>query len=350
MHPDWKEHLASHGALFDESGASHFGNETAERRAVTAGPVLLDLGAYHGLIRASGTDSVTFLNGQLTNDLRRLQSGGNLLAGYCTPQGRLLAIARVFRHGSDYFMRLPLDLRDAILDRLRRYVLRSKVTLEQADGERVTFGLAGPRAPEMLRSALGASPDESGSLESGDLTVLHIPGPRDRFELVGSVSSARSLWSTLQNEGARPVAGHWWKWFDVEAGIADVGRDTQEKFVPQTVNLELVGGVSFEKGCYPGQEIVARVHYLGRLKERMYRLHLSRSGDDEPKPGDAIYAPDHAQATGAVVQAHAAPDDGVDLLAVVHTSSVATGELRWRTPDGPRLDLRPLPYSLPHPG
>lgn len=347
MHADWKDHLAASGIHLEKDRPHDVENEAAERSAVSREPVLLDLSTRHGLLRASGTDATTFLNAQLTNDIRRLESGGSLLAGYCTPQGRLLAIARVFRRATDYYLQVPLELRDALLERLRKYVMRAKVVLEPADPELIAFGLVGPQSATMLARAVAASaPGDNGSFESGDLTVLHIVGPRDRFQVVAPVARAKTLWRALQVASARPVASHWWDWFDIEAGLPTVLRVTQEKFVPQTANLDLVSGVSFEKGCYPGQEIVARVHYLGRLKERMYRLHLA--GAESPQPGDAVYAPDFAgQATGAVVQAHAAPHGGFDLLAIVHTSSVATADLRWRSPDGPRVDLGVLPYPLP---
>lgn len=347
MHPDWKAHLTASGLHPGQDETADAENEAAERAAVSRRPVLLDLTAGHALLRAGGADATTFLNGQLTNDIRRLESGGSLLAGYCTPQGRLLAIARVFRRGSDYYLQLPLELRDAVLERLRKYVMRAKVVLEPADPELIVFSLAGADSATLLaRAVAGPAPGRDGSIESGDLTALRIVGPRDRFQVIAPVGDAKTLWRALQAVGAQPVAGHWWDWFDIDAGLPTVRRATQEKFVPQTVNLDLVGGVNFEKGCYPGQEIVARVHYLGRLKERMYRLHLTHA--EAPQAGDAIYAPDFAgQATGTVVQAHAAPERGFDLLAIVHTSSIATAELHWRSPDGPRLELGVLPYPLP---
>lgn len=349
MHPEWKEHLVAVGArVTDEGSVRDFGNEAAEASAVAREPVLLDLSATHAAIRASGADAAAFLNGQLTNDTRRLEPDGSCLAGYCTPQGRLLAIVRVLRRGDDFLLLVPQELRDDLLARLRKFVLRAKVALEPLD-ELVLVGVAGPHAADLLTRAGVPAPDAGASSAPDGSTVLRLPGPRDRFVLLAPVAAATTWWRALQAHGARAVAGHWWVWFDVEAGVPEVYRATQEKFVPQTANLELVGGVSFDKGCYPGQEIVARVHYLGRLKERMYRLHLPHDG--APLPGDALYAPDlPGQSTGTVVHAHASPEEhGVDLLAVVHTSSVANDDLRWKTPDGPRLAIGTLPYPLPQP-
>jgi folate-binding protein YgfZ len=347
MHPEWKEHLTASGAYFQAETLQNFGDEAAERSAASRVPVLLDLSATHGLIRAGGADAATFLNGQLTNDIRRIASGGSLLAGYCTPQGRLLAVAHVFRYAHDCYLMVPFELRDDVLTRLRKFVLRAKVTLVPADDSVVVFGLAGPQAGALLARVLGVpAPAENGSAESGESIVLRVAGPRDRFVLLGPVATAKTVWHALQTAGARPVAGHWWTWFDIEAGIPTVYRATQERFVPQAANLELVGGVSFDKGCYPGQEIVARVHYLGRLKERMFHLHLADT--ERPQPGDGIYAPGlRGQATGTVAQAHAAPDGGWDVLAVVHLSSAESGELHWGNENGPGLVLRDLPYLFP---
>ncbi|MDO8705651.1 MAG: hypothetical protein Q7J84_11975, partial [Sulfuricaulis sp.] len=132
----------------------------------------------------------------------------------------------------------------------------------------------------------------------------------------------------------------------IMAGIPSVHPGTIEEFVPQMANLEAVGGVNFKKGCYPGQEIVARMQYLGKLKQRMYRAHVQ--GGVLPRPGDAIFAPDFpGQSAGTVVDAQAAPDNGYDLLAVIQISSAGAGELHLKNEIGQLLSLQPLPYTLP---
>ncbi len=136
-----------------------------------------------------------------------------------------------------------------------------------------------------------------------------------------------------------------WAWLDIMAGIPSVHPGTNEEFVPQMANLEVVGGVNFKKGCYPGQEIVARMQYLGKLKQRMYRAHFA--GEVAPRPGDAIYAPDFpGQSAGTVVEAQPSPDGGYDLLAVIQISSADAGELHFGSETGPRLTLQ-LPALFP---
>jgi folate-binding protein YgfZ len=132
---------------------------------------------------------------------------------------------------------------------------------------------------------------------------------------------------------------------EIRAGIPVVTPTTQEAFVPQMVNLDLIGGVSFEKGCYPGQEIVARMHYRGTLKQRMYLAHVA--GTDSPQAGDKLYSPAFgAQASGTIVNAARSPEGGHDLLASIQIASAAKGEVHLKSPDGPALQLLPLPYPV----
>jgi hypothetical protein len=167
----------------------------------------------------------------------------------------------------------------------------------------------------------------------------------NRFEIVVQPPHAADLWDRLAKE-ARPVGAPVWDWLEIRAGIPVITAATQDQFVPQMVNLDLVGGVSFQKGCYPGQEIVARTHYLGRVKRRMY---LARAyGRIAPAPGVELYSQDlDGQPSGMVVNAAPAPDGGFDLLAVIQTASAASQPVRLGAPDGPVLDLEPLPYPVP---
>jgi len=165
-----------------------------------------------------------------------------------------------------------------------------------------------------------------------------------RYQVVARAEAAASVWQQLA-AGARPVGTHVWHWLDIGAGVPRITRRTQEEFVPQMANFELIGGVSFQKGCYPGQEIVARTQYLGKLKRRMYLAHLS--APVAPQPGDHLYSPDlPEQSCGMVVNAAPAPGGGHDLLAVIQMTSADGGEVHLGAADGPRLQFKPLPYAL----
>ncbi|MBI3571734.1 MAG: folate-binding protein YgfZ [Gammaproteobacteria bacterium] len=345
MNDTWKSFIQSQGAVLEGDRVQHFGKPAEERRAAAQGNVLADLSDL-SLIRARGEDTKNFLNGQLSNDVRQMDATHSQLASWCSPKGRMLVIFRLFQCGDDTLLQLPASLQETTLKRLRMFVLRAKVTLENVDAELVSFGISGPDAEKLLRDATGFAPGEINGCKTHDeITTIRLVGPHPRFEIIASTDTATKLWTSLKPK-ATPVGPPAWAWLDIMVGIPSVHPETNEEFVPQMANLEVVGGVNFKKGCYPGQEIVARMQYLGKLKQRMYRAHVG--SDTAPRPGDAIFAPDFpGQSAGTVVEAQPSPDSGYDLLAVVQISSAAAGELHLESETGPLLSLQSLPYSLP---
>ena len=339
----WKSFIRNQGAVLEGERVAHFGNPAQERRAAAEGNVIADLSDL-ALIRARGEDALNFLNGQLSNDVRQVDAAHSQLASWCSPKGRMLVIFRIFRRGSDYLLQLPAVLEESMLKRLRMFVMRAKVTLDSMDAELVSIGLSGPDAEKIVRETAGFAPNGGNACETRDeISVLSLPGPYPRFQIIASAGAAMKLWGGLKAK-ATPVGPPVWAWLDIMAGIPTVYPETSEAFVPQMANLEIVGGVHFKKGCYPGQEIVARMQYLGKLKQRMYRAHIDT---ELVRPGNAIYAPDlPGQSAGTVVDAQKAPEDGYDLLAVVQISSATNGMLHLGSADGPQLALHSLPYSL----
>lgn len=344
MSESWKEFLRQQGARIGEAAVANFGDAAAEQRAAQNGDVLVDL-SHLSLLGASGPDTQLFLNGQLTNDIAALDDAHSQISAWCSAKGRMLAVFRIVRHGDGYLMQLPAALCADILKRLRMYVLRAKVKLDIADDTLVRIGIAGPNALMKVSAVTGLAPavGDNTCARAGELLVLRLPGFHPRFEILAPEVEARAIWDRLMP--ATPAGADAWTWHDIMAGIPAVLSQTTDTFVPQMANLDLVGGISFNKGCYTGQEIVARVHYLGRLKQRMYRLHTDSV--PAPPPGTSIYAPDRGdQSTGTVVVACSAPAGGVDLLAVIHTSSADAGDLHLAEPNGPRLTIESLPYSI----
>ena len=341
---DWRDFLVADGALISGSHIEHFGDPSAEVDKAAHSDIVADL-SHLSLICAEGEDAQTFLQGQFSNDIRQVDTQQSQLSAYCNPKGRMLAILRIFRRDGAWYLQLPDELQEATLKRLRMYVLRAKVKLENADARFVRIGLSGPNAAALLADCgLPVPATIDASAEQGGISVLRLAGPHPRFELVGELLPVRALWEKLRKHSV-PVGPSAWAWLDIAAGIPDVLPGAVEAFVPQMANLELVGGVSFNKGCYPGQEIVARMHYLGKLKQRMVRAHVAT--DQRPVPGAAVFAPDFpGQSAGTVVDARLAPGGGYDLLAVAQLSSVEKGELHLASPDGARLQLQALPYPL----
>ena len=303
--------------------------------------------SHFALVRAAGPDAEGFLQGQLSNDIRQVSATRSQLSAYCNPKGRMLAVFLIARRNEDYCLQLPGSLAEGTLKRLRMFILRAKVTLEPVDPGLVLAGLSGPGAEKLVREALGAVPQNPyDCLTIDPVTVIRLPGPHPRFELMAPVERMPALWQQFVSGHARPVGAGPWTWLDIQAAIPIVLPGTVEEFVPQMANLDAVNGVSFTKGCYPGQEIVARMHYLGRLKQRMVLAHVDI--DSPPTPGTPLYSPDlPGQSAGSVVAAEPSPTGGCDLLAVAQLTSIEANEIHLADINGPVLNVSPLPYHLP---
>ena len=297
-----------------------------------------------GLILFEGVDAQVFLNGQLTSEVQALAPGHSQYGGYCTPKGRLLATFLLWRREKSFFLQLPAVLREPVQRQLAKFILRSKVTASDVSVAWTRFGAAGGDAGKRLEGMLGFVPAAPGDVRhDGDVVVIKLPV--DRYEIAVAASRAGEIEEALVKQGFAPSQPEFWQRLDICAGVPLITPATQEEFVPQMVNLDLIGGVSFAKGCYPGQEIVARMHYLGRLKQRMYRFHIA-SGD-APRPADKLYSSTFAgQACGTIVDAAPAPEGGYDALAVVQIDQARDGNLHLRAVDGPVLALRDLPYPV----
>lgn len=329
MLSDWNEFLRG-----QDVGATQ-----ADLEAARDGLVVADL-SHWGLIGFSGEEAQTFLHGQITNDLRTLGPDKAVFAAYCSAKGRMLANFLVFKRGDDILLMLPEGLSETIRKRLTMFILRSKVKARDAGGEWVRLGLSGPDAEALLAEAIGATPGpDIMAMAHTDAAFAVRLGP-SRFDLFVAPEQARAVWQTLAAK-ARPVGAAAWDWLMVAAGIPAILPETQDQFVPQMANMVELGGVNFQKGCYPGQEIVARSQYLGTQKRRMYLAHVAV----EAKPGDPVYSPTLAgQSAGQVVNAAAAPGGGSDLLAVLRIDSFEAGDIRLGAADGAQLEFRALPY------
>jgi tRNA-modifying protein YgfZ len=306
-------------------------------------PLVCDLPPL-ATLRFSGDDARAFLQGQLTCDVSGLAPDRSVYGAYCTPKGRMLANFLLWSAEGAFLMQAPAALREPLQKRLSMYILRSRVKAEDASGNWVAIGVAGKGAAELVRDAVGVVPDAMHGVAHRDsATVLHLPV--DRYEILARREVASRIKEALAKEAAI-AEPEFWEWLDVRAGVPTIAPETQEEFVPQMANLDLIGGVSFSKGCYPGQEIVARMHYRGTLKQRMY-LATTEAGA-RPQPGDKLYSPAFGkQACGTIVNAAASPEGGIDTLAVIQIAAAEQGDIRWKLPDGPALTLLTLPYPLP---
>jgi folate-binding protein YgfZ len=299
--------------------------------------------AHVGLIRFSGTEAQTFLHNQLTCDIGALASGSSTYGAYCTPKGRVLATFLLWRVGEDFFMQLPSSLREPIQKQLSKYILRAKVKATDVSSEWMLFGVAGDGSEGVVQRIVGAVPRALHDVaQAPGAMVVKLPG--DRYEIVAAKEKAQAVRESLA-AGTEKSNLDYWDWLEIRAGIPTILPATREAFVPQMVNLDLIGGVSLTKGCYPGQEIVARMHYRGTLKQRVYLANVG--GTQLPEPGDKLYSPDFGeQACGTIVNAARSSEGGFDVLAVIQIASAEKGDVYWKSPNGPALKLLPLPYKV----
>lgn len=315
MNPHWRSFLESTEASFgaDCNNVTDFGDSAGELAAASQQTVLVPL-THLTLLTAAGEDTRSFLHQQLTSDVNHLASGQAQHAAWCTAKGRMQASFVVWHEADAYRLLLSADLRAATQKRLQMFILRSKVKLT-AEDDTVLLGLAGAQALEALEDAGLSAPETPLAITAHDgLTVLRLD--TQRLIIAAPLSAAPGLWQKLSMK-ARPAGIPAWQWLDVQAAYPLVTLATKEEFVPQMADFEKMGGVSFHKGCYPGQEIVARTQYLGKVKRHLYRL----STDVALAAGDELYSPENLeQASGKVVTAAPSPAGGYVALAVVQAN------------------------------
>ncbi|MBD9632334.1 YgfZ/GcvT domain-containing protein [Pseudomonas sp. PDM19] len=292
---------------------------------------------HEGILAVRGADAAKFLQGQLTCNLNYLNAEYSSLGARCTPKGRMTSSFRILAEGEGFLLAMANDLLDSQLTDLKKYAVFSKATLSDDSTQWARFGLSGADAVlAELGLSLSGEADQVARVEG----LIAIGLGQGRVELWASAERAATIADLLQTHLPHAELNDWLLG-QVRAGVGQVFGATRELFIPQMINLQAVGGVSFKKGCYTGQEIVARMQYLGRLKRRLQRLKLD--GAELPEPGRELFSPVHSTSVGEVVLAARAAD-GVELLAVLQDDAAADGNVRLGE-DQP-LRLLDLPYVL----
>jgi len=316
--------------------------DAAQAQAPLRGPVYASL-AELGVIAVTGDEAAHFLHGQLTNDVEHLGTERLLLAGYCTAKGRLLATLRIWRDEQAIYLLLPRELLPGAIKRLSMFVLRAKVRLSDQSEAWRAWAVFGAGADASLSALCGEVPSTAGHcVRLGDARIARLHGSArlpERFLLLAPTAEADDLSSRLRDSAPVGSGAFWWS--EIDSGVPTVFAGTLEKFVPQMINFEVIGGVSFTKGCYPGQEVVARSQYRGKLKRRMQLAHSGAAA----AAGADVFAADEAEPAGTVVMAASAPDGGFDLLFECPLEK-AEAPLSLAAPGGPALQLRALPYEI----
>ncbi len=330
MSKDWKEFLSENNTNF-------------ESITTISKEMLFDL-SDQGLIKVSGEDAESFLQNQLTNDIRNVTETTHQASAWCSPKGRIIANFQIFMRDGSYFLTVSADLIEHVIKKLRMYVMMSKVTVEDMTKSTVHFGYVGD-----LQTIIDDAPSTPNqTLQYNNLSILRLADNEPRYEIFGvldknidNIKDAKQLWEQCATD-AIVVDNNGWSYLNIAAGLPNISEASSEAWVPQMVNYIAIGGVDFKKGCYPGQEIVARLNYLGKTKRRMYRLQINI--DKLPTIGDAISS-DSDKEAGKILNVAINPDGNIEALAIIKIAETDSA-LTLADNTGTAITLLELPYSM----
>ncbi|KNH08260.1 Folate-dependent protein for Fe/S cluster synthesis/repair in oxidative stress [Candidatus Burkholderia brachyanthoides] len=296
-----------------------------------------------GVVDIKGEDAVSFLHSQITNDVQHLDAATARLAGYCSPKGRLLGSFLMWRTSRAIRLLIARDVQAAVQKRLSMFVLRAKAKLSDATPDVAAVGFAGD-VRKTLSGIFDALPDGVHvKVEGPHGALIRVPdaAKRPRFLWVGPKADTEAHLAAL-GETLTRAREAMWDWLDIHAGEPRITHATVEQFVPQMVNFDVLGAVNFKKGCYPGQEIVARSQYRGTIKRRTALAH----GEAATPGAELFHADDPDQPCGMVINAAPAQNGGVDCLVEIKLAALDNGSVHVDSADGPALTFLPLPYAF----
>ncbi|KDR34398.1 CAF17-like 4Fe-4S cluster assembly/insertion protein YgfZ [Caballeronia grimmiae] len=315
----------------------------ADFEAVRTAGVFIPLTQF-GVIDVKGEDAAAFLHTQLTNDVQHLDASTARLAGYCSAKGRLLGSFLMWRTSDAVRLLISSDIQAPVQKRLSMFVLRAKAKLSDATAEVAAVGFAGD-VRAALSGIFDALPDGIHvKVEGPHGALIRVPDAenRPRFLWIGPKADVEARLASLGDKLHRAPAALW-DWLDIHAGEPRITQATVEQFVPQMVNFDVLGGVNFKKGCYPGQEVVARSQYRGTIKRR---TALARA--ETATPGaELFHSADPGQPCGLVVNVAPSETGGVDCLVEIKLAALDDGAVHVGSADGPALEFLPLPYAFP---
>ncbi len=344
MNSDWKNYLLSKGAQLSEHDEIQFKEEKTSNNESECQNIICDLSHFSTLVIA-GDDAANFMQGQFTNDVLLVSEDKSQINAFCNKKGRMIANFRLFKNKQNYFLTVKSDLVDKSIEHLQDYIVRSHVAIQDISEQLIHIGISGDSCAELLSPFISDIKQEIDSISSNeDYIVLCVPGLKPRYEIFCSPEHAETLWESISTQ-ASVVNSSSWNYLNIQSGLPFIDASTSEEFVPQMANMELINGVSFTKGCFTGQEIVARMHYLGKLKKRCYKINIAT--ESKPENGDKLFAENAraGQNTGMIIQVERNPEAGFDALAVIQTADIESA-LFLNDATGAAVIVKELPYSI----
>lgn len=351
MNSAWQDFLTQQGAQLNELGrVETFGEPELERTLVKHGPVMTSL-ASEALIRVSGEDAKSFLQAQLTNDIEAVSNKQAQLSAWCDPKGQVLALFYVFMYERNYYLLFDATLKEAILKRLQMFILRSKVELTDCSDALVTIGYGGEFADLDMQRALDLKLKETWGCTMvpaegmRKIKAIKIPGPYHRYLMVGPGEQMMQAWEKLLVNADKTNQPDW-HLMDIAAGIPVVGSAISGRFIAQMLNLDKLNAINFKKGCFPGQEIIARMHFRATVPKRMLKVH--REGAFASAPGETFNVFDESGKRIEFETVYFRPDpiEGTLGLAVANLKTLKNAQGQLKTEDGLSLTIEPLPYPI----
>jgi len=343
MNNDWKEFLLKNGAKQDDKGLFVFNDTYSDNQQADNEDIICDLSHFSTVVIAGG-DAAEFIQGQFTNDVDKVDANNSQISGFCNNKGRLIANFHLFQNQQNYFISIKSDLVERSISHLQNYVLRAEVAIQDISEQLIHIGISGKNAGSLLAPFIDNLSTTVDSVSSNDNYIaICVAGNTPRYEIFCSFEHAKTLWQTITGK-AKVVNGVYWDYLNIQNGLPFIDNNTSEEFVPQMTNMDLINGISFEKGCYTGQEIVARTHYLGKQKRRTYRIKIT--SETEPETGEqlATASSTENQYIGTLVTVYSVSENEYEALAVIQIKSVQEENLKLKN-TGSDVVLLDLPYS-----
>jgi len=347
----WLNFLTTQHAKFDSNNQiKTFGQAELERFLIKNGPVLTSL-SHQGLIKVSGSDAMIFLQGQLSTNIERVNESMAQFSSYCDPKGQVLALFLIFKYNGSFYLNFNQTLKESVFKRLSMFIMRSDVQLSDVSNEFIHIGFAGEFADLDIQRRLNTKIKheyETGIIDAEgmkDVCVIKVPGPYHKYDLFGPADQMEKVWTTLKSN-AETTNTYDWNLLNIAAGIPDINTQTSAQFLAQFLNLDKINAIDFKKGCFPGQEMIARVHYRGKVTKRMFRIRCEAV--QELKPGKILFLIDSEGKSHklTIILTNPGIHEGTLCLAVGTLKSLCSIEGALTTESGHPAFIEPLPYSV----